>query len=103
MHDPGPTKMTGEGAPDPTLGNLAAGESFVFNFAKVGHDVVTDFHPASDLLQLGGPIAAMVQAALNATHEDGHANSLLALEAQDPITLTGVLKAQLHASDFHIG
>jgi hypothetical protein len=39
---------------------------------------------------------------LNATHDDGHGNTVVAIDAQDTITLGGVLKAQLHVSDFHI-
>jgi hypothetical protein len=41
------------------------------------------------------------QAALNATQDDGHGNTVVTLDASDAITLSGVLKAQLHASDFH--
>jgi hypothetical protein len=42
-----------------------------------------------------------VQTAVNATQDDGHGNTVITLDAHDTITLSGVVKAQLHASDFH--
>ena len=60
------------------------------------------FHPATDALQFSNPIFANAQAAFDATHDDGHGNSVVAIDAHDTITLAGILKAQLHAGDFHI-
>jgi hypothetical protein len=62
---------------------------------------VTDFHPATDILQFASPIFGNAQAALNATQDDGHGNTVINIDALDTITLSGVLKAQLHTSDFH--
>ncbi len=62
---------------------------------------MTDFHPATDTLQFAGTVFANTQAALNAIHDDGHGNAIISVDAHDTITLSGVLKAQLHASDFH--
>ena len=73
----------------------------MFNFANVGQATVTDFHTETDTLQFNSQLFANIQAALNATHDDGHGNTVVALDAHDTITLSGVLKAQLHASDFH--
>ena len=73
----------------------------MFNFANVGHDTVTDFHVAADTLQFSSSLIASAQAALNATADDGHGNAVITLDAHDTITLNGVLKAQLHVSDFH--
>ncbi len=103
VHDPGPaaSETIVASAPNQTLTGSGASDTFVFNFAGVGHDTVTDFHPATDALQFSGPIFANAQAALNATHDDGHGNTVVALDAHDTITLTGVLKTQLHATDFH--
>jgi hypothetical protein len=84
------------------LSGAAANDTFAFNFAGVGRATVADFHPASDTLQFASPIFANAQAALNATHDDGHGNTVVAIDAQDTITLGGILKAQLHVSDFHI-
>jgi hypothetical protein len=79
----------------------AASDTFAFNFTGVGHTTVTDFHPATDTLQFGSQVFANLQAALNATHDDGHGSTVIALDAHDTITLNGILKAQLQASDFH--
>ena len=85
-----------------TFSGFAASDNFVFNFSEVGQATVTDFHPATDTLQFTSPIFANAQAALNATHDDGHGNTIIAIDAHDTITLDGVLKAQLHTTDFHI-
>ena len=45
---------------------------------------------------------ANAQAALNATLDDGHGNTVISLDSHDTITLAGVVKAQLHAADFHV-
>ena len=63
---------------------------------------MTNFHPATDTLQFSGTIFANAQAALNATQDDGHGNTVVTLDAHDTITLSGVLKAQLHVTDFHV-
>ena len=103
MNDPGPPASSTivASAPNQTLTGLATSDTFVFNFANVGQATVTDFHPATDTLQFNSQIFANVQAALNATQDDGHGNTVVALDAHDTITLSGVLKAQLHVSDFH--
>jgi hypothetical protein len=88
-------------APNQALSGFAASDTFVFNFAGVGHATVTDFHPATDVLQFSSPIFLNALAALNVTQDDGHGNSVIAIDAHDTITLSSVLKAQLHASDFH--
>ena len=80
----------------------AASDTFVFNFAGIGHATVTDFHPLSDTLQFGNSIFGNAQAVLNATHDDGHGNSVIAIDGHDTITLSDVLKAQLHIGDFHV-
>ena len=104
VHDPAtPASSTiVASAPNQTLSGLAASDTFVFNFAAVGQDTVTNFHPATDTLQFSDTIFANALAALNATHDDGHGNTFIAIDAHDMFTLDGVLKAQLHASDFHV-
>ena len=102
MSDPGPpASQVVATAPNQTLTGTGASNSFVFNFANIGHDTVTDFHPGTDTLQFGGAIFANAQAALNATQDDGHGNTVINLDAHDAITLSGVIKAQLHVADFH--
>jgi hypothetical protein len=109
MQDPGPAPGSTivATAPNQTLSGpagsavITAGDTFVFNFADVGRATVTDFHPLSDILQFNSSIFGNAQAALNATQDDGHGNTVIAIDGHDSITVTGVLKAQLHASDFH--
>ena len=81
----------------------AASDNFVFNFASVGNDTITNFHAESDALQFESSVFANTQAMLNATKDDGHGNAVITIDGHDSITLTGIQKAQLagHASDFH--
>jgi hypothetical protein len=104
MNDPGPSTSDTvvASAPNQTLTGLAASDTFVFNFAGVGNATVTDFHPETDLLQFKSSVFANAQDVLNATHDDGHGNAVIAIDAHDSITLSGVVKAQLHTSDFHV-
>ena len=101
--DPAPaaTSTIVASAPNQILTGNAASDTFAFNFTGVGQTTVTDFHPATDTLQFESHLFANLQAALNATHDDGHGDTVIALDAHDTITLNGILKAQLHASDFH--
>ena len=103
VHDPGPapSQTIVASVPNETLTGHGNSDTFVFNFTNLGHDTVTDFHPATDVLQFGGSTHVSAQAALDATHDDGHGNAVVTLDAHDTITLAGVLKAQLHAADFH--
>ncbi len=87
-------------APNQTLTGTGT-SNFVFNFPTVGQDIVTNFHPSTDTLQFSSPIFANAQAVLNATLDDGHGNTVIAVDAHDAIVLSGVLKAQLQAADFH--
>jgi hypothetical protein len=84
--------LTGTGTPD----------NFVFNFAAVGQATVTNFHADTDVLQLNASLFANLQALLDATHDDGHGNSVIAVDAHDSITLTGVSKAHLTQIDLHL-
>jgi hypothetical protein len=87
---------------DQTLTGTSASDTFVFNFANIGKDAVTNFHPVADTPQFGGTIFTNEQAAFNATHDDGQGNTVVGFDAYDASTLTGVLKAQLHVTDFHV-
>jgi hypothetical protein len=85
-----------------TLTGTGPSDNFVFDFANIGQATVTNFHADTDLLQLNASVFANAQAALDATQDDGHGNAVIALDAHDSITLTGVTKAQLHQADFHL-
>ena len=88
--------------PNETLIGNGNGDSFVFNFAGVGHDTVSNFNPEIDSLLFSSALFATTQAILDATHDDGHGNAVVALDAHDTITLAGVLKAALNPADFHL-
>jgi hypothetical protein len=99
---PTPTNTVVASGPNQVLSGSAPGDNFVFNFAGVGHSTITNFDPAADAIKFSSSIFANAQSILNATHDDGHGNAIIAIDAHDSITLNGVLKAQLHASDFHV-
>lgn len=98
---PGSTTVAAIGI-NQTLTGTGSNDTFVFNFANVGQATVTNFHADTDLLQIKSSIFANAQAILDAAHDDGHGDTVIALDAHDSITLAGVLKAQLHANDFHL-
>lgn len=83
-------------------GGPIGNDNFVFNTATIGHDFVTNYHPNSDLIQFNSAVFATAQAVLDATNDDGHGNTIIAIDAQDTVTLNGVLKDQLHLNAFHI-
>jgi hypothetical protein len=89
-------------AANATLAGQGANENFVFNFAAVGKTTITNFDADSDMLQFKPGMFANTQSILDATHDDGHGNTVIALDAHDTITLAGVTKAQLHQSDLHL-
>jgi hypothetical protein len=84
--------LTGTGAPD----------NFLFNFDNVGQATVNNFHAATDVLEVKSSLFANLQALIDATHDDGYGNAVVPLDAHDTITLTGVPKAQLNTTDFHL-
>jgi Cadherin-like/FecR protein len=98
---PGSTTVTATGT-NQTLTGTGPSDNFVFNFTNVGQATVTNFHADTDLLQLRASVFANVQAALDATADDGHGNAVITLDAHDSITLAGVNKAQLHQADFQL-
>jgi hypothetical protein len=85
-----------------TLMGTGTPDNFVFNFANVGQATVTNFHADTDTMQFNSSIFSSLQAILDATHDDGHGNSVIALDPHDSITLTGVAKAQLSQTDLHL-
>ena len=97
---PPPTTVAATGI-DQALTGTAGSDTFVFNFAGIGHDTVANFDPAHDVLQLGAWAFAKPQAILDVTQDDGHGNTVITPDAHDTITLSGVLKAQLSLADFH--
>ena len=104
MHDPGPaaSQTIVATAPNQTLTGTSTNDTFVFNFKGVGTDTVTDFHPGADALQFAQSVFGNAQAAFDASHDDGHGDTVITLDAHDSVVLGGIAKAQLHVGDFHV-
>jgi hypothetical protein len=85
-----------------TLVGTGSNDTFVFTPA-FGNATVTNFNPATDVLQVDHSVFANAQALLAATHDDGHGNVVITADAHDTIMLQNVTLAQLqtHQSDFH--
>jgi hypothetical protein len=64
-----------------------------------GGDVIGDFVPGTDKIDLSAIGFASYQAVLNSMHENG-GNTAIDLGGGDLIVLNGVTVAQLHAGDF---
>jgi autotransporter-associated beta strand protein len=90
------------GSSDETLTGSASSDNFVFNFAGTGHSTIANFGSAADLTQFSSSLFANLQSIPNTAHADGHGSSVIAIDAHDGIALNGLLKAQPHASDFHL-
>jgi hypothetical protein len=95
--------MIGGGQANQTLTGNGNNDTFVFA-PGFGHDTITNFQPATGVLQIDHSVFANVQAILAATQGDGHGNAVITADLHDSITLQHVTVAQLqaHHSDFHI-
>lgn len=91
------------GAGDDILTGGTGADKFTFSGLS-GADVVTDFQAGavvSDILRLDGSIFVSVADVLAHATDDGSGNTVIA-KGGVQITLTGVVKAQLHNNDFEI-
>jgi hypothetical protein len=77
----------------------ADSENFVFNFNGPAPGTMTDFHP-TEQAEVTKPI--VIGAELFPPHDDGHGGTAFAIDANDPVALAGLLKAQAHLTDFHV-
>ncbi|MCP4617981.1 MAG: hypothetical protein GY844_16300 [Bradyrhizobium sp.] len=76
-------------------------DTFVFKPAS-GSATIADFDPVNDTITFASSMFNHnPNDVLAATHDDGHGNTVIALNATDSITLQHVTKAQLSGSDFH--
>ncbi|MES1148044.1 MAG: M10 family metallopeptidase C-terminal domain-containing protein, partial [Bradyrhizobium guangdongense] len=89
----------------------AAGGADTFRFletsgghANFGKDIVVDFHPGEDNVEISQTAFATFAALQAATADDGHGNAVITADANNTITLMGVSKADViaHQSDFHL-
>ncbi|MGL3107984.1 hypothetical protein [Bradyrhizobium sp. BR 1432] len=74
-------------------------DTFVFN-PNFGKDVITDFKPNADHIQIDDALFANFAAVQAHATNDGHGNTVITYDANDTITLPGIAPSQLHANDF---
>ena len=98
---PAMTTVTATAA-NQTLTGSGTADNFVFNFANVGQATVSNFHADTDVVEVKASLFSNLQAILDATHDDANGNAVVTLDNHDSITLTGVAKAQLQPTDFHL-
>jgi Ca2+-binding RTX toxin-like protein len=93
-------RLTGLAGDDTLTGGLGA-DTFVFRASNFGHDTITDFSAGAgfdDHLELDGFATFNdVVAALT----DNGTDAMIAIDANNSITLTNVLAGDLHQDDFH--
>jgi hypothetical protein len=96
---PGVTTSTASASPAATTTN---GDTFVFA-ANFGNATVSNFHPATDVIEIDHSVFANFQALLTATHDDGHGNAVITADPHDTITIKNVTVAQLvqYHDNFH--
>jgi type VI protein secretion system component Hcp len=96
---PGVTTSTASASPAATATN---GDTFVFA-ANFGNATVSNFHPATDVIEIDHSVFANFQALLTATHDDGHGNAVITADPHDTITIKNVTVAQLvqYHDNFH--
>lgn len=84
-----------------TLTGGAGHDAFVFA-AVAGHDIVTDFCHGEDTIQIHSDGVTDFNALLQLMCDNNDGNAVITTTTNDSITLLGVHKAALVASDFHI-
>jgi Ca2+-binding RTX toxin-like protein len=91
------------GGPNDSLTGGLGSDTFVFN-PNFGKETIKDFNINQDVIAFDRTLFANATPAqvLSQTH-DSSAGAVIAVDASDTLTLTGVTVAQLqsHASDFH--
>ena len=72
--------------------------------ANFGKDVIVDFKPGQDVIEIDHSLFADTAALLAAITDDGHGNAVITVSPCNTITLAGLSKAAAtdHPSDFHL-
>jgi probable HAF family extracellular repeat protein len=86
------------GGPNDTLSGEAGADTFVFN-SSFGKETITDYAVSHDVLAFDSHLFSTDTASqvLSQTH-DSSAGAVIAVDAHDTVTLTGVTVAQLQAA-----
>jgi Ca2+-binding RTX toxin-like protein len=67
-----------------------------------GQDIVTDFTPGADIIQIDSSLFADAAAVLGAAQDDGVGNVAITYDSANAITLLGVTSSELGAGDFQL-
>jgi hypothetical protein len=72
--------------------------------ANFGKDIIVDFQPGKDVIEIDHSLFANVAALQAAIADDGHGNAVVTADANNTITLAGlsVATATAHLADFHL-
>ena len=72
--------------------------------ANFGKDIIVDFHPGQDVIEIDHSLFANFAALRAAITDDGHGNAVITANANNTITLAGVSVAAAtdHPADFHL-
>jgi hypothetical protein len=100
---PATDNSTSSDTPMQTAASSAAiGDTFVFA-ANFGNVTLTNFDPATDVIEIDHTVFADFQALLAATQDDGSGSSVITADPHNTITIKNVTVAQLiqHQGDFH--
>jgi hypothetical protein len=87
------------GGPGDTLNGGHSADTFVF-VSNFGKETINDFHTTRDVIELPHSLFANFAAVQADMHSSG-ANTVIALDAHDAITLSHVEAHNLHAQNFH--
>ena len=105
--NPANKQLAGGAGDDVLIGKAGIGltggaghDHFVFN-AGFGKETVADFTSGSDQLWFSHTLFDSASSVMAHAHQSG-ADTVIAYDSGDTVTLTGVLPTALHASDFII-
>ncbi|WP_193777050.1 Ig-like domain-containing protein [Pseudovibrio sp. Ad13] len=97
----GDDTLVGQAGND-TLHGGKGSDNFVFEGSSFGNDVITDFKAGAesdDIISFDADLFANLEAVLMAATDDG-VNTVIVLDEDNSVTLTGVLTSDLHSDDF---
>ena len=76
-------------------------DTFLFQ-PNSGTTTISHFDPAEDLIRFQGTSLADFTAVLGHTADNGHGDAVITYDAHSAITLEGVTRDMLHASNFQL-
>ena len=76
-------------------------DTFLFH-PNSGTTAISHFDPSEDVIRFQGTSLADFAAVLDHTADNGHGNAVITYDAHSAITLEGVTRDMLHASNFQL-